>query len=291
MSARLLSTAALALGCLVMACNAPPPQAIAGTGGDALSDSDYRSLIADPATGQRDWIPAKPSASGIAYWHVGWVSRKGGDGLPVEYVLATGYDRLTKEQSVEVVIPQTDHALALQFRSLPGASPLDVERLTPDVEAISAALSNVLSRTPSGDDGSPPSTCGGRSSSYRAPGALRTLRRCRVGADATGDATGKPTGGDDIVVFLNILLDVAKEVQNLAHCEADVRSLDDDYRAPAPDAEWSDDCASAAGAGPGSPTDATGRTAGSACPVAGKVCFSSDGSKRGMCGADLRCWQ
>ncbi|CAN5925239.1 hypothetical protein BH11MYX4_BH11MYX4_63200 [soil metagenome] len=61
MSARLLATAALALGWLVTACNAPPPQAIAGTGSDALSDSDYRSLSADPATGQRDWIPAKPS--------------------------------------------------------------------------------------------------------------------------------------------------------------------------------------------------------------------------------------
>ena len=283
---------ALAIGMLAVGCSAPPPPTFDSTGGAALSDSDYKSIINDPATNEKDWKSADPVASGIAYWHVGWVSNVGSEGTPVEYVLATGYDRVTQKEVVEVVIPQTANDLAYEFHSLPGAPKLDVDKLTPDVEAISEGLATVLSTTDGPDRGS--SQCARRTSSYRRPKDLRSLRRCSVGGSypSSGAATGaSPPAGDDIVVVLNILLDVAQSVQEIAHCDSDVRSLDDDYRLPSADAEWREDCSSGGATGARRSDGATGRTVGSSCPEVGKVCFSPDGSQRGTCGADHKCWQ
>lgn len=283
---------AVAIGMFAVGCSAPPPPTFDGTGGAALQDSDYRSIINEPATGEKEWKSFDPASSGIAYWHVGWVSNVGSGGSPVEYVLATGYDRVTKKEIVEVVIPQTANDLAYELHSLPGAPKLDVDKLTPDVEAISEGLATVLAATDAPDRGS--TQCARRAASYRRPKDLRSLRRCRVGGSypASGAATGaNEPAGDDIVVVLNILLDVAQSVQELAHCEPDVRSLDDDYRVPSEGTEWREDCSSGGATGARHEDGATGRTVGPSCPEVGKVCFSSDGAQRGTCGADHRCWQ
>jgi hypothetical protein len=305
-------TGVLALGMLAAGCSAPT-LAESTTGGErtsALADSAYNSMIDDPATGTRDWKSGAPEQSGIAYWHVGWVSKKGSSGASVEYVVATGYDRATRKEVVEVVIPQTESGVAYEVRALPGAPNLDEDKLAADIEEISDGLAKVLGggtarvRGPSEDPGR--AACVGGKAAYNRPRDNRTLRRCRVTASAYDSATGasaasgadKPPS-DPIVVFLNIALDIAKTVQEQAHCDPDVQPLDDDYRQhPSSADDWPDDCSngsalSSAGADPAKDAgaDASGRTAGSSCPEVGKVCFSSDGSKRGTCGADFRCWQ
>lgn len=302
-----------ALGAFAGGCNAPaPPEGI--TGGErnsALADSAYSSMIDDPSTGARDWRSRDPAESGIAYWHVGWVSKKGSSGATIEYVVATGYDRDTRKEAVEVVIPQTETGVAYQIRTLAGASSIDENKLAADIERISDGLAKVLG----GSIGTIPdssrssSACVGGKASYNRPRDNRTLRRCRVSGSpydtATGGsaAGGAASSGDAIVVFLSIALDIAKTVQEQAHCEPDVEALDDDYRQhPSSSDDWPSDCSNGATTSPGSNagdpvadplpgSDASGRTPGSSCPEVGKVCFSSDGTKRGVCGADYRCWQ
>jgi hypothetical protein len=303
----------LALGVLAGGCSAPtPPESV--TGGErnsALADSAYNSMINDPTTGTRDWRSVDPAQSGIADWHVGWGSKKGSSGATVEYVVATGYDRTTRNESFEVVIPQTESGVAYQVRALPGASSLDEDKLAADIERISGGLAKVLGEGTArlADPEKSSSACVGGKASYSRPKDNRTLRRCRVSGSPYDTATGgsaasgadKPAG-DPIVVFLNIALDIAKTVQEQAHCEPDVQALDDDYRQhPSSGDDWPADCSNgtaSSGAAEADPVldpvpgaDQSGRTPGSSCPEVGKVCFSSDGSKRGVCGADYRCWQ
>jgi len=297
----------LAFGVLAAGCNAPaPPERV--TGGErtsALADSAYNSMIDDPTTGTRDWTSPDPEKSGIAYWHVGWVSKKGSSGASVEYVVATGYHRVTRKEVVEVVIPQTESDVAYEVRMLPLAPEMDEANLAADIENISEGLASVLGGAAASREDRGTSSCVGGKATYKRPRDNRTLRRCHVMSSGYDSATGGATGAGDkpssdpIVVFLNIALDIAKSVQEQAHCEPDVRPLDDDYREhPSGTDDWPDDCSnvgSKAGTGAGTiedpNADSSGRTAGSSCPEVGKVCFSSDGSKRGVCGADYKCWQ
>lgn len=294
----------LAVGWSEVGCTAAsPPTTFSGDGQSAaLADSGYSSIINDPSTGKREWLSGNPTESGLAYWHVGWVSSKGSAGTAVEYVLATGYDRVSQQQVIEVVIPQTANSVAYEFRPLPGAPQLDDNKLAPDLATISAGLASVLSPASSGHPAPQTSQCVGGTSSYQTPSDLRTLRRCQISGSAydptTGTTTGAPQpGANPIVVFLNIALGIAEDIQQEAHCDPSVQPLGSDYQQhPADSAGWANDCSNgsvpsdadgAAGAAP----DGGARTAGSSCPVVGAVCFSSDGSKRGVCGADYRCWQ
>jgi len=296
-------TGAVVLGMLATGCSVPaPPDSIAGgERASALADSAYNSMIDDPTTGMRDWKSPSPDQSGIAYWHVGWVSKKGSSGASVEYAVATAYHRVTRKEVVEVVIPQSGTDVAYELRMLPGAPEIDEVNLAADIERISKGLARVLGGGTSSRDEPGAAACVGGKATYKRPPDNRTLRRCRLKSSAYGPATGsadKPSS-DPIVVFLNIALDIAKTVQDQAHCEPDVRPLDDEYRDhPSSGGEWAYDCSNgsapiATGADPaGDPgADGSGRTAGSSCPEVGKVCFSSDGSKRGTCGADHRCWR
>lgn len=285
-------TGAFVAGMLAGACSAPEPPSFGETRSSALADGAYNSLINDPATGARDWKSTSPAQSGISYWHVGWVSKKENGGVSIDYVLATGYDRLTQKEVVEVVIPQTAGNVAYEFRSL-AAAPLDESKLLSDVGAMSDALATSLALGSASSASQPgqPSQCVQRTSPYKKPTDLRTLRRCRT-SGATG-TTSDPAAktADPIVVFLNIALDIAQTIQEEAHCDPDVRTLGDDYRGQsASDTNWGEDCANGAGPTGDAGAEPTGPTAGSSCPEIGAVCFSSDGAQRGKCGADSRCW-
>ena len=299
---------AVAIGAASAGCAAPQVQQAAGNDGQsaALADSGYNSLINDPATGSRDWKSADPTASGIAYWHVGWVSKNQATGPTpsdgrLEYVLATGYDRVTQQESVEVIIPQSSSDVAAQFRSLVGKQ-LDTNSLAADVEKISWGLAGVLATRSPGQRSQASSQCVGGSSVYRRPTDLRTLRRCTLSGSSYDTATNGATGAtgamgatapkaDPIVVFLNIALDIAKTVQEEAHCDPSVSGLGNDYQGyPSSADQWSNDCSNSDNPqGYGDPASSTQPDPAGAiigvCDVPGQLCLG----QQGWCGADLKC--
>ncbi|MBS2014857.1 MAG: hypothetical protein JST00_18350 [Deltaproteobacteria bacterium] len=310
-----LASLALVASSGATACSAPAPAGDSITGSEALADSDYQALIDDPRDGSRDWRSSDPERTGIAYWHVGWVKRASGGGA-VEYVLATGYSRASQE-AVEVVIPQStrrerasisEGAVAYQLRWLDGTrDEARDEAIFDDVAMIRDALDAAEGTGADADPESSP--CRGRRSTFHAPRDPRTLTRCRTTCSrydtACGGGASATAVSDPIVLFLDIALDVAKEVQSMAHCTPDVSPLGDDYRTRTSDDDWATDtCSSERGpigsrAPSGSGADGVPRVLSNHCTTTsskpGEVCYASvegaDGVReKGTCGADGRCW-